>query len=98
MDDSKYKEYAKELINKSLNVSTEELLEKRELYALLNKYLEQNGKTKDEDYTDVVPKDFIISDDIETKKEVLKDAINNNNLIKETETYLDIIEGVKRRV
>ncbi len=97
MDENKYKDYAKELIDKSLNISTEELLEKRELYALLKAYVVKNNKNPEDDYSDIVPEAFDLSDDIKAKKEILKEAIENNKLINETTNYQSIIEGIKSR-
>ena len=97
MDENKYKDYAKELIEKSLNISNEELLEKRELYALLKAYVVKNNKNREEDYSDIVPEAFDLSDDIKAKKEILKEAIENNKLINETTNYHSIIEGIKSR-
>jgi len=89
-------QYVKTLMDdlESEDMSTK--LKKLTYSELLDEYLIKHGKDKMlDDYSDVVPVMFQISDDYDKKNKILEDAINNGILIENSTLFPDILEHVE---
>ena len=85
--------YVKELFDEMENMSDDQIMKKRDCSLLLEEYLSMFHKTVDDDYTDVVPMNFTLSDDVDKKIEILKDCLNQAIQIKDSSIYPEILEG-----
>ena len=89
-----------ELIDKlidedGLEDSLDVFSKKAEYTSLLTDYLAKRHVDIMDDYNDLVPREFQISDDYDSKNKILKDALEKGISLEQSEFYPDIQEGVK---
>ena len=91
----KYQKLANQLLDRIEKMTPEDFEQKQVYSEKLSQYLEMYGRSLEEDYNEIVPVDFEISDDTATKIKVLEDCIKNHKGIEQSPFYLDLIEGEK---
>ena len=85
-------EYTASLFQELEDMTDEQLQKKLLFTELLKDYLSFYGRTVQDDYSDLVPMDFTISDSIDRKMDILKDCIQNKIHIDESMLYPTIQE------
>ena len=73
----------------------EELSKKQEYTSLFTQYLSRNNKDIMDDYSDVIPPEFEISDNLDSKINALKDCLEHNTDLEQSKYYIDLLEGDK---
>lgn len=86
-------DYVDSIVQGLLNENDEVLQKKMKYSELLTEYLSRYGRTTEDDYSDLVLRDFEISDDIDKKIEILKDALAKGITLEESQHYPEIQEG-----
>ncbi len=86
-------EYMKKRILDSMNETMEITVKKQVSFLMLEKYLKGYGEEASEEDRNLVPLPFLLSEDWDQKNRILKEAIDENRLIKDCLLYPTIIEG-----
>ena len=86
-------DFVKDLFDEMDNMSDEDIKNKRDYALLLEEYLSMFHKTVEDDYSDIVPISFSISDDIDKQIEILKDCINQAIPIEKSSLYPSLFDG-----
>lgn len=87
--------YVKDLFDEMDNMSDEQVIKKRDCSLLLEEYLSMFHRTVEDDYTDIVPAKFTLSEDIDKKIEILKDCLNQAIQIKDSSVYIEMLAGYR---
>jgi len=85
--------FVKDLFDEMENMSNDQIIKNKDYSLLFEDYLSMFHRTVDDDYTDIVPINFTISDDIDRKIDILKDCLNQAILIKDSSLYMEMMSG-----
>ena len=86
--------FIRKMLDRLENETPEQMLKKMEYSSLLSEYLGRLGREVDENYSDIIPIEFEISDAVDLKIKILKDALDKQIPIEKSEFYTFILEGV----
>jgi len=87
-----YDDFIQMLIEGEENVTPEMAQKKMELSSLEAEFLRRNGREVDEDNTDIIPFDYSISDDVDTKIQIVRDALEKQIPLQKSTYFPNILE------
>ena len=94
-DQESLKSFVAKLIQDDMNLANDNFVKEYDCSLLMTKYLARYGKEPQDDYTDVVRPEFMISNDWDLKKKIIEDALNKGITLEESSYYPGIQEGVR---
>ena len=87
-------DFIKSMIEEEQKMTDDELLKRANYTGLFSEYLRRYHKTVDDDYSNIIPASFELSDDYEKKIQILDDALSKEIAIQESSYYPSLLEGV----